>query len=55
MELSPFKIHEGYFQVTAEPVSTCVQEIFAFRSQIPRFVTKLNIPPKPFLSPGYQF
>ena len=48
-------MQEGYFQVTAEPVSTCVQEIFAFRSQIPRFVTKLKTPPFPSLSPGYQF
>ena len=26
VELSPCKIHDGYFQVMAEPVSTCVQD-----------------------------
>ena len=32
----------GYFQVIAEPVSTCVQEIFEFFPlHAPRFVTKL--------------
>ena len=37
-----FQDTEGYFQVIAEPVSTCVQEILAFGpSQIPRLVTKL--------------
>jgi len=30
IELSPFNIQDGYFQVTAEPVSTCVQDIFEF-------------------------
>jgi len=31
----------GYFQVIAEPVSTCVQEIFERAPrQSPRFVTK---------------
>ncbi len=41
-ELSPCKIQLGYFQVIAEPVSTCVQEILEFFPlQIPRFVTKL--------------
>ena len=48
-------MQDGYFQVTAEPVSTCVHEILAFFSQIPRLVTKLKIPPLPSLSPGYQF
>ena len=37
IELSPFSTHEGYFHVTAEPVSTCVQEIFAFFSHKPLF------------------
>src|SRR5947199_15050 len=46
----------GYFQVIAEPVSTCVQEIFEFRpAHLPRLVTKLKIPPRPSASPGYQF
>jgi hypothetical protein len=32
----------GYFQVIAEPVSTCVQEILEFAPrQAPRLVTKL--------------
>ena len=32
----------GYFQVIAEPVSTCVQEIFEFfLCTMPRLVTKL--------------
>ena len=56
MELSPCKIQLGYFQVIADPVSTCVQEILEFFPlQAPLFVTKLYIPPTPFLSPGYQF
>src|SRR6202040_1554230 len=46
----------GYFQVMAEPVSTWVQEIFAWvPRQSPRLVTKLKMPPLPSLSPGYQF
>ena len=46
----------GYFQVIAEPVSTCVQEIFERTpAHLPRLVTKLKIPPLPSLSPGYQF
>src|SRR5688572_33485696 len=46
----------GYFQVMAEPVSTCVQEILErLPRHLPRFVTKLKTPPTPFLSPGYQF
>src|SRR5438067_5082538 len=46
----------GYFQVIAEPVSTCVQEIFELRpAHLPRLVTKLKIPPRPSASPGYQF
>ena len=55
MELSPFKTQDGYFHVTAEPVSTCVQDILALVWQIPRLVTKLNTPPLPSLSPGNQF
>ncbi len=32
----------GYFHVIADPVSTCVQEIFEFRpAHLPRLVTKL--------------
>ena len=31
------------------------KDIFAFRSHKPLLVTKLKIPPNPFLSPGYQF
>ena len=35
-------MQDGYFQVIAEPVSTCVQEIFEFLPrQSPRLVTKL--------------
>src|SRR6202030_534534 len=46
----------GYFHVMAEPVSTCVQEIFEFLPrQSPRLVTKLKMPPRPSASPGYQF
>jgi hypothetical protein len=46
----------GYFQVMAEPVSSWVQEIFAFLPrQSPRLVTKLKTPPRPAASPGYQF
>src|SRR5262245_25386434 len=49
-------MQDGYFQVMAEPVSTCVQEIFERAPrQAPLFVTKLKIPPRPSLSPGYQF
>ena len=55
MEWSPFKIQEGYFHVTADPVSTCVQDILERLWQIPRFVTKLKTPPLPSLSPGYKF
>ena len=54
--MSPFKIQLGYFQVIADPVSTCVHEIFEFLAlHKPRLVTKLYIPPFPSLSPGYQF
>ena len=46
----------GYFHVIAEPVSTCVQEIFElFPLHIPLLVTKLYIPPLPSSSPGNQF
>ena len=46
----------GYFQVIAEPVSTCVHEIFELSPrQSPLLVTKLKTPPFPFSSPGYQF
>ena len=32
-------MHPGYFQVIADPVSTCVQEIFEFTpAHLPRFV-----------------
>src|SRR5262249_31108307 len=56
MESSPCRMQLGYFQVIAEPVSTCVQEIFDRRpTHLPRFVTKLKMPPLPSLSPGYQF
>ena len=35
-------MHEGYFQVMAEPVSTCVHEIFdRAPAHLPRLVTKL--------------
>jgi hypothetical protein len=52
----PDNIQLGYFQVIAEPVSTCVQEIREFfPEQRPRLVTKLYIPPTPFSSPEYQF
>ena len=41
-EPSPFRIQLGYFQVIADPVSTCVHEIFELDpAQIPRLVTKL--------------
>ena len=46
-------MHEGYFHVTALPVSTCVHEIFAFFSHKPLLVTKLKTPPFPLESPGY--
>ena len=40
----------------ADPVSTCVHEIFERApSQRPRLVTKLKMPPLPSASPGYQF
>src|SRR6185503_13544147 len=56
MESSPCRMQLGYFQVMAEPVSTCVQEIFERAPwHLPRFVTKLKMPPLPSLSPGYQF
>src|SRR4029079_17793971 len=55
-EPSPRRMQLGYFQVMAEPVSTCVQEILERDPrQSPRFVTKLKIPPLPSASPGYQF
>src|SRR5687768_15198038 len=55
-ELSPLRMQLGYFQVMADPVSTWVQEIFELRPrQLPRFVTKLKIPPTPSSLPGYQF
>ena len=39
---SPWRITLGYFHVIADPVSTCVHEIFDFRPDaLPRFVTKL--------------
>ena len=41
IELSPCRMQPGYFQVMAEPVSTCVQEIFVFTVHRPRLVTKL--------------
>ena len=35
-------MHDGYFHVIADPVSTCVHEIFEFLpAHLPRFVTKL--------------
>src|SRR4051812_36866525 len=46
----------GYFQVIALPVSTWVQLTFdRSPEQSARLVTKLKIPPRPSLSPGYQF
>ena len=40
-EPSPRRISSGYFQVIAEPVSTCVQLILALQPrQSPRLVTK---------------
>ena len=40
--LIPLRMHEGYFQVIADPVSTCVQEILErWPLQSPRLVTKL--------------
>src|SRR4029078_8830162 len=46
----------GYFQVMAEPVSTCVQEILERGPrQSPRLVTELYTPPLRAASPGYQF
>src|SRR6476620_10425205 len=55
-ELSPCKITLGYFHVIAEPVSTCVHEIFEFTpTHFPRLVTKLKMPPLPSASPAYQF
>jgi hypothetical protein len=41
-ELSPRRMQLGYFQVIAEPVSTCVHEMREFAPrQSPRLVTKL--------------
>ena len=49
-------MHDGYFHVMAEPVSTCVHESFELTPrQSPRFVTRLSTPPLPCSSPGYQF
>src|ERR1044072_7761202 len=49
-------MHDGYFHVIAEPVSTCVQEIFEFLpAHLPSFVPKLKTPPRPSSSPAYQF
>src|ERR1041384_5896533 len=49
-------MHDGYFHVIADPVSTCVQEILEFfPAHLPRLVTKLEIPPLPSSSPAYQF
>ena len=40
----------------ADPVSTCVHEIFEFTpAALPRLVTKLKMPPFPSASPEYQF
>ena len=42
MELSPCRMQPGYFQVMADPVSTCVQVIFELTPwHLPRLVTKL--------------
>ena len=47
---------DGYFQVTAEPVSTWVQDRCApLPLQMPRLVTRFRMPPRPCASPGYQF
>ena len=54
--MSPASIQEGYFQVIADPVSTCVQDIFELSPlHKPLFVTKFKIPPFPLSSPGNQF
>ena len=46
-------MHDGYFQVIAEPVSTWVHITFARASrQSARLVTKLKTPPRPSSSPG---
>ena len=46
----------GYFQVIAEPVSTCDQLILLLLPiHFPLFVTKLKIPPTPCSLPAYQF
>src|SRR5256885_3326707 len=56
MELSPWRMQPGYFHVIADPVSTCVHEIFEFLPRhARRLVMKLKIPPRPSSSPGYQF
>src|SRR5688572_23068809 len=45
VESSPSSTQLGYFQVIAEPVSTCVHEIFERAPRhSPRFVTKLKMP-----------
>src|SRR5215831_8335912 len=42
--------------VIADPVSTCVHEIFELTpAHLPRLVTKLYMPPRPSSSPAYQF
>ena len=53
---SPSRMQLGYFQVMALPVSTWVQLMCEpLPLQRPRLVTKLKMPPTPFLSPAYQF
>src|SRR5262245_48162522 len=56
IELSPCRMQLGYFHVIADPVSTCVHEIFELTpAHLPRLVTKLYMPPRPSSSPAYQF
>src|SRR5215510_12351737 len=46
----------GYFHVIADPVSTCVHEIFELTpAHLRRLVAKLYMPPRPSSSPAYQF
>ena len=46
----------GYFQVIAEPVSTCVQVIFEFApAAIAALGDEVVDAARPFSSPGYQF
>src|SRR3546814_20072302 len=56
VESSPSRTQLGYFHVTAEPVSTCVQ-VTLLRSprHSARYVTQLSMPPPPSSPPASPF